>query len=149
MTTLAVLPLLEVLREYAEDPDLPYLLDPDHPERSWTQLLDSEGVQLWLISWPPGSRTGWHDHGIASGAFTVLRGQLTEHTWGELPEVLSLTPGVSKAFGASHIHDVRNDADVPALSLHAYSPRLDTMTRYALRDGRLEIQGVEQAGDEW
>lgn len=149
MTTLAVLPLLELLRDHATDPDLLELLDPDQPERSWIRLLTTDDVQLWLISWPPGSRTDWHDHGTASGAFTVLRGSLVEHSWDGALRLLDLGPGDARAFAAGHAHDVRNNSSEPALSLHAYSPRLDTMTRYAFRGDRLEVLGVEKAGEGW
>lgn len=149
MTTLAVLPLLDLLRTYAEDPDLLDLLPPSDDERTWTRVHADDDVELWLISWPPGATTGWHDHGTATGALTVLQGTLVEHTVGGLPEQLTLRPGVARSFGAGHIHDVRNEGDETALSLHAYSPRLETMTRYSLRDGQLAIEGVEQAGEEW
>lgn len=163
MATLTVLPLLQLLRDHADDPDLlelPVLrrsrsdrlegLDLDDPERSWSELLTTEDAQLWLISWPPGARTGWHDHGTATGAFTVLRGRLVEHSWADGGVVVrGLEAGDSHAFAGGHIHDVRNDDDRPALSLHAYSPRLTTMTRYAVKAGRLEIAGVEQTGVDW
>ncbi len=42
------------------------------------------------------------------------------------------------AFGAHYVHDVRNISDAPAVSVHAYSPPLTTMTYYDLEDGRLE-----------
>jgi quercetin dioxygenase-like cupin family protein len=162
MATLTVLPLLQLLRDHADDPDLLELLDPDDHERSWLELpvlrrsrsdrlegLTTDDAQLWLISWPPGARTGWHDHGTATGAFTVLRGRLVEHSWADGGVVVrGLGAGDSHAFAGGHIHDVRND-DEPALSLHAYSPRLATMTRYAVTGGRLEIAGVEQTGVDW
>lgn len=149
MPALAVLPLLDALRAYSLDPDLHDLLDLRDTERSWTLLLSSSDVQLWLISWPPGSQTGWHDHGTASGAFQVLRGTLTEHHWTDGEQVLDLDTGGVRVFAAGHVHDVRNEGEEPALSLHAYAPRLETMTRYALHDGRLVLQGVERAGEEW
>ncbi len=41
-------------------------------------------------------------------------------------------------FGAHYVHDVRNLSDAPAVSVHAYSPPLTTMTYYDLADGVLE-----------
>jgi hypothetical protein len=35
------------------------------------------------------------------------------------------------------------------VSLHAYSPRLETMTRYRFLGNRVEALGVERAGEEW
>lgn len=149
MTQLAVLSLLEVVREYAADPDLNYLLDPDHPERSWLRIHSAEEYEVWLISWPPGATTDWHDHGSSSGAFTVLQGSLVEHTFDGGLKLNDLDAGDAKAFGAGYAHDVRNESDLPALSLHVYSPRLSTMTRFRFRGDRLEVLGVERAGQEW
>lgn len=149
MTQLAVLPLLEVVREHAADPDLLHLLDHDPHERTWIRLLRTEDYELWLISWPPGAATDWHDHGSSSGAFTVLDGRLTEHTFDGGLQLIDLGVGDGKAFGAGYAHDVRNATDRPALSLHAYSPRLTTMTRFRFRGDRLEVLGVERAGEEW
>ena len=149
MTQLAVLPLLEVVRDHAADPDLLHLLDPAPEERSWIRLLRTEDYELWLISWPAGAATDWHDHGSSSGAFTVLRGTLTEHSFDGGLQLTDLAVGDGKAFGAGYAHDVRNATEAPALSLHAYSPRLSTMTRFRFRGDRLEVLGVERAGEEW
>ncbi|WP_052336597.1 cysteine dioxygenase [Nocardioides alkalitolerans] len=147
---LAVLPLLQTLRQIATDPDLPLLLDLEHRERQWLELRSDADLQVWLISWPTGTSTGWHDHGLASGAYTTLRGRLTEYTWEHGgPAAWDVGRGESRAFAAGYIHDVRNETDEPAVSLHAYSPRLTTMTRYAPGRGRLEAVGVEQAGVQW
>ena len=54
-----------------------------------------------------------------------------------------------KAFAAGYAHDVRNPNFRPALSLHAYSPRLTTMTRFRFLGGgrRLLIgQGDRRRG---
>lgn len=148
-TQLAVLPLLEVVRGHAADPDLLQLLDHDPHERSWIRLLATDDYELWLISWPPGAATDWHDHGPSSGAFTVLEGRLTEHTFDGGLQLVDVGPGDGKAFGAGYAHDVRNAGTRPALSLHAYSPRLHTMTRFRFHGDRLEVLGVERAGEEW
>jgi mannose-6-phosphate isomerase-like protein (cupin superfamily) len=146
---LAALPLLEVVRDHAADPDLLDLLDPCADERSWLRLLTTEDYELWLISWPVGAATDWHDHGPSAGAFTVLRGSLTEHTFTGGLQLVDIGVGDGKAFGAGYAHDVRNASGRPALSLHAYSPRLTTMTRFRFRGDRLEMLGVERAGEEW
>src|SRR3546814_427884 len=81
MTTLTVLPLLQTLREFARDPDLLHLHDPAATERQWTELITTDDLQIWLISWPTGAETGWHDHGTAGGAFATIAGRLTEPSW--------------------------------------------------------------------
>jgi quercetin dioxygenase-like cupin family protein len=149
MTSLAVLPLLETLRDHADDPDLLDLLEQHATERTWLRLQSTPELELWLISWPPGARTDWHDHGTSSGAFTVLTGSLVEHSWDGALRLFDLGPGDARAFAAGHAHDVRNATDEPALSLHAYSPRLTTMTRFTFLGDRLRVLGVEKAGEGW
>lgn len=121
-------------------------------ERTWRRL-EPDGpevdAELWLITWPAGTGTGWHDHGSASGAFLTLRGRLTEHSWNGSQHVRTLEAGQGRHFGGSHIHDVVNDGLEPAVSLHAYAPSLAAMTRYELVRGRLVVAGVERRGDLW
>lgn len=144
---LAVLPLLQTLREIAADPELHQLVDLHHPERQSLELRSTPDLQVWLLTWPPGFSTGWHDHGESRGAYATLRGRLTEHTW-ELgdPAAWYVGRGESRAYAAGHIHEVRNETTSTALSVHAYAPKLTTMTRYVASHGRLEAVGVEQAG---
>lgn len=151
VNTFTPVQLLRMARLFAGDPELPDLL-PERAEdpggRRWHQLAQTHHLQLWVIEWPPGASTGFHDHAGSRGAFTTVRGALTErqlvhrklHTR-ELPE------GEGRAFGANPLHDVVNLADVSALSVHAYSPRLDQMTHYDLVGGRLVPAGVEQRGE--
>ena len=111
--------------------------------------LATDDYELWLISWPPGAVTDWHDHGASAGAFAVLRGSLTEHTFDGGLQSVDHGVGDAKAFRAGYAHDVRNASAQPALSLHAYAPRLTTMTRFRFHGDRLEVLGVERAGEEW
>lgn len=143
--------LLETLRIHAEDPTLLEALDPNTVHRTWTRIHTAPAVDidLWLISWPVGAQTDWHDHGTSSGAFTVLSGSLVEHTFYGGLQLVDVRPGGVRAFGAGYAHNVSNSGSVPALSLHAYSPRLTTMTRLRFRGDRLEPLGVETADADW
>ncbi|MCM3554319.1 cysteine dioxygenase [Janibacter melonis] len=118
--------------------------DADPHERTWLQLAGAPHLQVWLIRWPPGTSTGWHDHGRAVGAFTVVRGALTERTRVAQVQEERLGAGDGRAFGASHVHDVVNLGEDEAVSIHAYSPSLEQMTHYDLVDGRLRPAGVER-----
>jgi predicted metal-dependent enzyme (double-stranded beta helix superfamily) len=152
-STLTTPTVLEALRAHQPDPSLLERFDPDAQERQRINLsatLDPGlDLDLWLISWPPDTRTGWHDHGLASGAFTVLLGALTECSWDGVVHARTLTQGGGRAFGPSHIHDVVNTSGEHAVSLHAYAPKLTTMTRYHLDGRRLEVTGVERAEAHW
>ena len=131
-------------------------------ERSWIPLPTAHGWDAWLIGWPAGSTTGWHDHQGSAGAMFVARGTLTEFS---LPGGLTSTevrtrrigaargraPGANfptnvRSFGPNHIHHVVNEYDEPAYSIHVYAPRLRGMTRYAWEDDVLVSTGSEPAG---
>ena len=113
-TDIALLPLLEVVRAQAADPDLLDLLEPAPEDRTWTRLLATPEHELWLIAWPPGAATDWHDHGTSAGAFTVLRGTLTEHSFPGCLHIQQLGVGDARGFGAGYAHDVRNETDETA-----------------------------------
>ena len=152
--TLTDVSLVDILGDTARDGRLRGLLAPHPTERTWTRLRSTDDLDLWLISWPPGTRTDWHDHGSAAGAFTLLEGALVEHSWDGALRLSDLAAGHMRAFGPGHVHDVRNVSGRPALSLHAYTPRLETMTRYRFLGDRVEVQGVDIlgvaiAGEEW
>ena len=128
------------------------------PEGRWyEQIRVNDSCELWLISWLPGQSTGFHDHGGANGAFGVVWGELDEQmvtrgTAGPAGSVGTAVRAVSagqvRAFGAHHVHDVRNScADSVAVSVHAYSPPLSAMTRYDLTPGGLVSVRTEGAED--
>ena len=49
-------------------------------------------------------------------------------------------------FGASHVHRMRQDSDVPAVSIHAYSPPLWRMGTYVVEeDGTLRRESISYA----
>jgi predicted metal-dependent enzyme (double-stranded beta helix superfamily) len=123
------------------------------PEGRWYERIHlGESHELWLISWLPGQATGFHDHGEASGAFSVVWGTLDERVVprsGGRPVARPVTQGVVRAFGPRYIHDVRNiSTDSVAVSVHAYSPPLATMTRYDLTLGGLAVAATESQ-DDW
>ena len=49
-------------------------------ERWYHRLERGESHEVWLLSWLPGQRTGFHDHCGSSGAFAVVQGELREWT---------------------------------------------------------------------
>ena len=107
------------------------------PQRWWARLALTEEVELWLLSWLPGQGTAPHDHGGASGAFTVLVGELAEtyrYPSGPIRNQLHTT-GSALGFGAGRAHLVQNLGPGKAASVHAYSPPLVPTREYAsLRD---------------
>ena len=117
-------------------------------DRRWYQRLTSDDDhEVWLLSWLPGQRTGFHDHGESAGAFAVARGALRERTApGRRPGPSAAVPrGEVRSFGPWYIHDVINASVQPAVSVHAYSPPLTSMRRFEFGPGGLERVTVETA----
>jgi hypothetical protein len=108
--------------------------------------------ELWLLTWLPGQRTGFHDHGDAAGAFAVADGELVERTArpGRRETGLrALGAGAARSFGPAHLHDVRNAGTRPAVSVHAYSPALSVMRRYEMTAAGLVRAGTDSAAEGW
>lgn len=147
---------------FAATADLPELL-PISNERTWIPLPNPAGWDAWLIAWPAGSDTGWHDHQGAAGVFYVARGVLTEFSlaggrsaasdtgasvaapianWTDV-RTRRVEAGRGRGLGTNHVHHVVNEYDQPAYSVHAYSPRLYGMTHYTWRDDTLVLAGRE------
>jgi hypothetical protein len=154
--------LLARAARLAAEPGLPSRLAVERDQRSWLPLDAGPGARAWLIAWPPGTGTGWHDHGGAAGAMFAVAGELTErsveapadHAYGEplaLPgghgAVRALTAGRGRAFSGRHIHEVVNEGDVTAYSVHVYAPDLALMRHYAASGESLLLVGVETEQD--
>jgi mannose-6-phosphate isomerase-like protein (cupin superfamily) len=101
-------------------------------ERFALQIERDDDHDLWLLSWLPGQQTGWHDHGGSTGAFAVARGAILERriVAGRGGHEIRLGPGASRIVPDPVLHDVGNPYGTPAVSLHAYSPPLETMTYF-------------------
>jgi predicted metal-dependent enzyme (double-stranded beta helix superfamily) len=121
-------------------------------QRWFHRLALTTDYEIWLLSWLPGQHTGFHDHGDASGAFTVASG--------ELRETLA-APGSSRVrrrtaaqgsvtrFGGQHLHDVGNVTPAPVISVHAYSPPLSAMRRYQMTNSGLALLRTDRAELDW
>ncbi|MFF2135372.1 cysteine dioxygenase [Streptomyces sp. NPDC058193] len=155
--------LLDFVRRTAEDTALVASLPLDPEGRTWLRLQGPGGSEAWLISWPPGTGTGWHDHAESTGAFTVAAGALREHSLAaRLPtdgwKTLELNEGVDRtrllatgqgrAFGQHHVHEVLNEsAEEHAVSVHAYYPPLPQIRRYSRTGTVLRLEQTEHPED--
>ncbi len=120
------------------------------PARRWyCRLVLADRYEVWLLTWLPGQQTGLHDHGRSAGAFAVAVGSLRVRSAaaGRLaPCERTVTQGVVRSFGPAYIHDVRNDAAEPAVSIHAYSPPLTSMRRFDVTaDETVRTTGEERS----
>jgi len=102
------------------------------PQRWWARLELTEEVEVWLLSWLPGQHTAPHDHGGASGAFSVVLGTLSEtyrYPGADIGYRLHRT-GDAIGFGAGRAHQVWNTSTEKAATVHAYSPPLVPTREY-------------------
>ncbi len=126
----------------------------DQDERWYQRLEQGDNHEVWLLSWLPGQRTGFHDHWGSAGAFAVVHGELREYTTAGgrgtgMPAGADFAAGRVRSFGPAHVHEVVNMSTGPAVSIHAYSPPLAGMRRYELTSGGLVLAAVETAGERW
>ncbi|AZQ37860.1 cysteine dioxygenase [Streptomyces cyaneochromogenes] len=156
--------LLDFVRRAAADADLIASLPLDPEGRTWVRLEGPGGSEAWLIGWPPGTGTGWHDHAESVGAFVTAAGELKEHSLAvRLPadgwKTLELADGVDRerrlpagkgrSFGRHHVHEVLNDssAEQHAISVHAYYPPLPQIRRFSRSGPILRLEQVERPED--
>ena len=129
----------------------------DAVSRTYTRipLPREEGYEAWLLTWLPGQGTGLHDHSGSAGAFVVVDGRLTEDTAEQDQDGRTtlrervLDAGEVRPFGRDHVHEVRNESELPAVSIHIYAPSLSAMNRYSLEQGRLVTLRHDRAGIDW
>lgn len=103
------------------------------PHRWWARLALTEEVEVWLLSWLPGQHTAPHDHGGASGAFSVVLGSVSEtyrYPGGDVRQ-RGHDVGSSIGFGPGRAHQVWNTTRERAATVHAYSPPLVPTRDYA------------------
>jgi predicted metal-dependent enzyme (double-stranded beta helix superfamily) len=150
--------LVEIATRLAGQHDLwEPLVRYDPVSRYYARLASERDFEAWLLTWVPGQGTDWHDHGGSTGAFVVVRGELTERTATVNPvapprivdEPRVLTESSLRAFGTKHIHKVTNNGLEPAVSVHVYSPALVEMTSYAEDGPRLWQTGSQLIGVNW
>jgi predicted metal-dependent enzyme (double-stranded beta helix superfamily) len=115
---------------------------------------DLAGAQVWLLSWLPEQGTPLHDHGTSAGAFSVVRGTLTERVVAvgrnSLRQSTSeLSAGRVRHFGPHYVHRVTNTGTEAAVSVHVYTPGLSWMNTYRIDGPTLVRTRTERAGVDW
>ncbi|GAA0690317.1 hypothetical protein GCM10010193_50820 [Kitasatospora atroaurantiaca] len=143
--------LRKIVRELAEQPDQWLHRVRLASDRWYERLALTDDHEVWLISWLPGQSTGFHDHGGSRGAFAVALGEVEELSLGGAEQGLLIRrvpAGSARAFGPEYLHDVRNTAPGPAVTIHAYSPPLSEISRYELRAGGL-VRTAQEGPEQW
>ena len=106
--------------------------------RYYERLVTADDHEVWLICWDVGQMTLLHDHGSSAGAYHGRRGLVAR---GPRPSRIGPAPpaphpaGRARSFGPGYVHNLANAGPGLATSIHAYTPRLTTMTYYAVLPG--------------
>ena len=117
----------------------------DPGRRSAFRLMATDDYDVWLLTWPPGSRVTPHDHGASAGAFSVIRGRVVElRGFGRVCLARSVQPGEVVTFDQGLVHDVVGGAE-PSASLHVYSPPLAAMSYYDDSGGVIARIAMQEA----
>ena len=127
-----------LVRRIADQPDLwRPLVVVDRERRRYELLYDDERIDVWVLSWMPGQRTGFHDHDLSAVGVVCVQGVLEEGglAIGAEAERLLLTPGSSRRGPGGYVHAVAHHAGEPAVSIHAYSPPLVRVGQYRVDAG--------------
>ncbi|MDW5596559.1 cysteine dioxygenase family protein [Conexibacter stalactiti] len=117
----------------------------DPSQRTYAELLRDDHVDVWLICWSEDHDTGFHDHDASCGAVAVIDGAVREErlVLGGEPARRVARAGESFDFGNADIHRVLHHGDVPAVTVHVYSPPLLRMGSYLVEDdGTLQRHSV-------
>jgi mannose-6-phosphate isomerase-like protein (cupin superfamily) len=117
--------------------------------RVYEQIWDDEDVNAWVICWSEDQDTGFHDHDESAAAIAVISGHVREDRLriGNPPRSRELGPGSVFTVPAVAIHRVLHARDVPAVTLHAYSPPLVRTGAYRIGAGG-ELQRELLSGEE-
>ena len=100
--------------------------------RSYTQLLQTDLYDAWLISWLPSGNLELHDHGGSQGVVAVARGKLveayTDLRWRHPVRHRVINHPDTVTIPRTRVHEVSNPVQSGAQVRHVYSPPLRSMT---------------------
>jgi predicted metal-dependent enzyme (double-stranded beta helix superfamily) len=131
----------------------------DSEQRRYELLYEDSRTDIWVLSWMPGQRTGFHDHDGSGVGLVCVEGELIEGGLAadDDPQSALMTPGTVRGGPGGYIHAVAHHAGEPAVSIHAYSPRLVRVGQYRVdphgrlyreaEPGRKELQDATIAAD--
>ncbi|MEM0950643.1 MAG: cysteine dioxygenase family protein [Cyanobacteria bacterium P01_H01_bin.74] len=89
-------------------------------------IFKSSHVEILLVCWRPGQKSPVHGHGNADGLMIILQGEMTNTTFTKNGQKIT-TVWQSGAIGHTPVgdrHEVINNANTDAVSLHIYAPPL-------------------------
>jgi quercetin dioxygenase-like cupin family protein len=113
--------------------------------RVYELIWEDEDVNAWVICWSEDQDTGFHDHDESAAAIAVISGQVREERLrlGASPQVRTIRGGSTFTVEPVAIHRVLHSGDLPAVTIHAYSPPLKRTGTYRIGPrGELEREAL-------
>jgi mannose-6-phosphate isomerase-like protein (cupin superfamily) len=105
-------------------------------QRTYALVWEDEDVNAWVLCWSEDHDTGFHDHDCSAAAIAVLEGEVREDRLRLSASPATRVSGAGEIFTVppSAIHRVLHHGDVPAVTIHAYSPPLQRVGAYSVGD---------------
>jgi hypothetical protein len=123
--------LEDVVERVACRPDLwEPLVAQDPTGVHWERVAVPEDVEVFVVTWPTFTDTRLHSHDGAASAFVPVRGVVTEVRPDERLRLVprKFVPGVTGVLDGYDVHELQNEHVEVAVSIHAFSPRLRSVT---------------------
>lgn len=120
----------------------------------YTRNLVDDGngeYNLLLLCWGPGHASPIHDHAGSHCCMKVLEGELEEHLYFPpvpsqplaLKSVTKLKVNESRYISDKiGLHRIANNTDLPAVSLHLYSPPINSCTTFTVEGDKRKCGNV-------
>ena len=145
--------LVDLATELARSPlAWSHLVQEGESQRWYARIAATDEFDAWLLGWPPGCGVPLHDHGGVTGVCCVVEGRLVETVASQSAasplQVSVLGRGAVASFDADHVHAMTNLDDHLALSIHVYSPVLQTMQFFRAEAGELVASHQEVVHEE-
>lgn len=120
----------------------------DNPSWPRTErFIAADLYDVWLVTWPPGSRIRDCHYGSSSAVVCVAHGSLAEMAGGEHR---LLRPGRTAFVAPWTIHRLWNPSTTPSSSVHVFSPALGETTRSRIEaPTHVHPAGSRSAGHEF
>ena len=109
--------------------------------RVYEQIWDGDEVNAWVICWNEDQDTGFHDHDESAAGIAVISGEVREERLrlGSVTRPRVFGAGSTFVVSPVAIHRVLHSGEVPAVTIHAYSPPLVRTGAYrTVGDGELQ-----------
>ena len=144
--SLSVQQLMEFVESLAASPERwQHHVRHERGMRVYELIWDEEDINAWVICWSEDQDTGFHDHDDSTAAIAVISGQVREERLriGSSPQARVIRGGSTFTVPPVAIHRVLHAGDIPAVTIHAYSPPLVRTGAYRIGPaGELEREAL-------